>query len=357
MSQNKDMVINRLPALTWNHLGMNQSEIRDIPLPDAGTLLAEVPDVILHSTDNVKRLKDIATGCGSAVDDLLEQTDIPSNRFKTKAGETCEKPVRLDFRYGETPKNFNYVELTARENSAMTVVMDYRSAPGSAGFAGVQTKIRAEKNSLVRLVQVHRLGENMTFINDIGTEIGDGARFELIQLILGCGRTYEGMRTDLNGTGACLAMDTAYIVGGTQRLDMNYAVNHIGRRTLSEINASGVLRDRAFKLFRGTIDLRKGASGAKGNEKEDVLLLDDTVINQTIPLILCDEEDVEGNHGATIGKLDDELLFYMQSRGIPQDAIYEMLATAHVEALLEKVTDEKTKCRVRDFLKGESCHD
>lgn len=46
-----------------------------------------------------------------------------------------------------------------------------------------------------------------------------------------------------------------------------------------------------------------------GNEKEDVLLLDDTIVNQTIPLILCNEEDVEGNHGATIGKLDEERCF------------------------------------------------
>lgn len=357
MSQNKEMVINRLPALTWNRLGMNQSEIRGIPVPETGTLLAEVPEGVLHNTDTVKRLEAITTGSGEAVDQLVAGSDIPSSRFKTKPGVHCEKPVRLDFRYGEMPKNFNYIELTAGEDSAMTVIMDYRSAPGSAGFAGVQTKIRAEKNSLVRLVQVHRLGENMTFINDIGSEIKDGAKFELIQLILGCGRTYEGMKTDLTGTGASLSMDAAYIVGGSQRLDMNYMVNHIGRKTLSEINASGVLRDRAFKLFRGTIDLRKGASGAKGNEKEDILLMDDTVVNQTIPLILCDEEDVEGNHGATIGKLDDELLFYMQSRGIPQESIYEMMADARVEALLEKVPDEKAKCRVRDYMKGDSFHD
>ena len=79
----------------------------------------------------------------------------------------------------------------------------------------------------------------------------------------------------------------------------------------------------------------------------DILLIDDDVVNQTIPLILCDEEDVEGNHGATIGKLDEELLFYMQSRGLPVDTIYEMMASAHVEALLGQVPDEKTRCRVR----------
>ena len=67
---------------------------------------------------------------------------------------------------------------------------------------------------------------------------------------------------------------------------------HEGKKSVSEIRTDGVLHENARKLFRGTIDFKKGAAGAVGNEKEDVLLLDDDVVNQTIPLILCAEEDV-----------------------------------------------------------------
>lgn len=63
------------------------------------------------------------------------------------------------------------------------------------------------------------------------------------------------------------------------------------------MDSTGVLAGKAFKLFRGSIDLLPGGSGAKGQEQENVLLLGDGVVNQTIPLILCGEEDVEGNHG------------------------------------------------------------
>ena len=79
--------------------------------------------------------------------------------------------------------------------------------------------------------------------------------------------------------------------------------------------AGGVLRDQAFKLFRGTIDFKAGSAGSEGEEQEDVLILGDDAVNQTIPLILCAEEDVQGSHGATIGRLDDELLFYLCSTG------------------------------------------
>ncbi len=93
-----------------------------------------------------------------------------------------------------------------------------------------------------------------------------------------------------------------------------------------------------------------GLKGAVGNEKEDVLLLSNDVVNQTIPLILCAEEDVEGNHGATIGKLDDELLFYLESRSMNREQIYEMMAMAKVDAVCRKIPDASTQAKVQKFL-------
>lgn len=79
-------------------------------------------------------------------------------------------------------------------------------------------------------------------------------------------------------------------------------------------------------------------------------MLDDTVVNQTIPLILCEEEDVEGNHGATIGKLDEELLFYLESRGIPEAEVYEMMAKARIDAISSRIRDEATRKLVAEYL-------
>ena len=127
---------------------------------------------------------------------------------------------------------------------------------------------------------------------------------------------------------------------------------HTGKKTTSRMDAAGVLSDKAKKIFRGTIDFRKGCAGSVGNEKEDVLLLDDTIVNQTIPLILCNEEDVEGNHGASIGKIDEELLFYLESRGISEENVYDMMAKARINAVCNKITDEGTKRKVQEYLEG-----
>ena len=108
---------------------------------------------------------------------------------------------------------------------------------------------------------------------------------------------------------------------------MNYTVRHHGKKTTSLMEASGILEEHSSKLFRSTIDFLRGCSGAKGDEREDILMLGDDLVNQTIPLILCQEEDVEGNHGASMGKLDDSVLYYLSSRGIPEEKAEQIMAS------------------------------
>jgi Fe-S cluster assembly scaffold protein SufB len=65
--------------------------------------------------------------------------------------------------------------------------------------------------------------------------------------------------------------------------------------------------------------------------------MDDTVVNKTVPLILCDEEDVSGAHGGSIGRLDDETLFYMMSRGMSKEAVYETVAASRIDAVINMI--------------------
>ena len=165
----------------------------------------------------------------------------------------------------------------------------------------------------------------------------------LLQLFIGKGHVYNGVRTDLKGERADFQAQTGYLVQNTQLLDINYIVNHIGKKTTSNVTADGTLKDAAHKVFRGSIDFKRGAAGAKGTESEQVLLLGDDVINQTIPLILCAEEDVEGNHGAAIGELDEETLLYFAARGIDKKHAEDIMTRAKLELLTHKIDDEETK--------------
>ncbi len=256
----------------------------------------------------------------------------------------------LHFICQDGENSFQPVEILAGEGERLTVVMDFTSAPGDGGQIAVQTRFKARKNARVRLIQLQLLGSGYRMLNDIGGSCGDGASVEIVQLFLGGAETYAGCLAELDGMESALSADVGYLGREGQRFDMNYVANHRGRRSKSRIMAGGVLRDQAFKLFRGTIDFKAGAAGAEGEEQEDVLILGDDAVNQTIPLILCAEEDVQGSHGATIGRLDDELLFYLCSRGMSREKAEQVMTRAKLDKVCRRIGDEAARRLAQDYL-------
>ena len=113
------------------------------------------------------------------------------------------------------------------------------------------------------------------------------------------------------------------------------------------------MMDCAKKVFRGTIDFKNGSSDSVGSENETVLMLGEDVVNKTVPLILCAEENVEGTHGATIGELDDATLFYFESRGISKERAEAIMARAAIERLMRVSGDEAFADRVSEVLRAE----
>ena len=201
------------------------------------------------------------------------------------------------------------------------------------------------KDAELRLIQVS-VGGSGTRISDARARCADGARFSWYRVLSGGGATYDNCSAELAGEGSAFTAEIGYRLAGQDVYDVNCEAIHTGRRTESHINASGVLFDHASKLLRGTIDLRKGCAGAVGSEMEDALLMDETVRNRSLPVILCAEEDVIGDHGATIGQPDEQAVYYLTSRGLTEREAEAMLARAKLEAVIRKIPDEGVRERL-----------
>lgn len=347
-----DVVVNRLPALTWNKLRMNQTAVSQVLLPQQGSV--EATCSLAPATEQEAALfRNMATGCGKELTELLAQGKIQP-QVLTAEGET--DPAHLALSFGENAAA-NAIDLYLKENSVSVVLMDFTSPEAAEGQGAVQTRIYAEKNAKLHLIQLQRVGEGFTFFNDIGAVLQEGARVELTQLVLSGKQSYTGCEIALQGNNSSFDAGVAYTLQQQEKLDMNYVVRHIGKHTNSNIDAAGTLRGGSAKLFRGTIDFINGSAGSVGSEKEEVLLIDETCINQTIPLILCAEEDVEGNHGASIGKPDEEMLFYLESRGIPQEEAYALLTRAKLDAVAGRIPDETFRQEAMAAIEGGAAND
>lgn len=277
--------INKLPVNTWNRLGVNYAEVE------------------------------------------WEETAPAKQSITVKSGEAPE-PFRLDF----SEAGDSEVSFTAEENSSITVYELHRSN------SAVKLSFDIGKNASVKLVQLLNPTEKLR--HETLANCSKGGKFQIMTIMTGDGNIYSDNRTELEGDSSSINVEVAYLGKNSQTIDYNIAVNHWGKDTHSEINAAGALMDSAKKVFRGTIDFKTGSSDSKGSENETVIMLGDDVVNKTVPLILCSEENVEGSHGATIGELDDDTLFYFESRGIGREEAERIMAYAALKRLI-RLSDDK----------------
>ena len=208
------------------------------------------------------------------------------------------------------------------------------------GVAGTTVRVFADDGATVDIVRMQVLDDDYVDMDDMGLFASEGAHLSVTQTVLGAGQSFTGLAADLRGRASRLDIGTRYLGRDSQARDFNYIVRHHGPASECDLAANGILAGTSSKTLRGTIDFVHGAKGAQGSENETVLLVDEGVRNKTVPIILCNEDDVAGNHGATIGHVRDDQLFYLASRGLSQEAAERMFVGAIVEqAVLDAPTD------------------
>ena len=192
-------------------------------------------------------------------------------------------------------------------------------------------RISADRNAKVDVYEYVAVPTSCRHIEGAAIEADDDASIEVHQYLLGGGTVAAGLAVTQRGARSSFKLDTHYLVHENELLDMNYVARVRGRNARTRIDASGVLSDGAEKTLRDTIDLICGCKGAKGDENETVVVTGDNIVNRSLPVILCDEEDVQGNHGATIGSMSVDQLQYLRDRGLTTDEAEELFGRAVVD--------------------------
>ena len=152
--------------------------------------------------------------------------------------------------------------------------------------------------------------------------------------------------SDLLGEKADNNINAIYLGKENQLFDLNYIGELRGEKSNINIEVQGALKDFARKHFKGTIDFKKGCKKATGNENEACMLLSDTAKSLALPMLLCSEEDVEGNHSCASGKIGEKELFYIMSRGFELKEAIKLMVRAKFNKILENIEDEELKEKI-----------
>ena len=264
-----NLIVNQLPAPTWNRLRMNESRVAvAVPTDECEPKVALQGSVCLNKQQIPRIPGKNCCGCAqmatcpvNGIDFASMPTGMGTEMAQLGEGKRIhlvadagKSMAAVTLRYDDEQKCYNRLEIEAKPGSELTVFMTYISTASAKGMAAVQTKIAAAKDAKVKLVQVQLLGREFLHLNDVGADLAADARFEVLQLQLGGAQIYNGVRTELTGDGSSFDAAIAYYGRNAQRIDMNFIANHYGKKTDCNMTADGVLQQGAFKIYRGTID-------------------------------------------------------------------------------------------------------
>lgn len=310
------------PAQTWNRLRANSLALTVPKTADAGTVYLPLP----------RLFERIECGMGPEVTDYIDSQVFEATYHEVPAHTTRKEPIVISVSAAENECTNTGVMI--REGAEATIVVVARAGEKNTETAADNTgakanaeadapatsaalvRIVAEKHARIHLVEMLGVDDDQQHLESVGIEAHEDAVCDVRQYALGGGAVGMGLAVNLVGNRARLDLNNRYHACHEELLDINHVARMRGCATRAEIAESGILNDSARKTLRATIDLIRGSKDAKGNEAETVQILGDGVVNKTMPVILCDEDNVAGNHGATIGSVSPEQIEYLQARGL-----------------------------------------
>ncbi|MFH1409722.1 MAG: SufD family Fe-S cluster assembly protein [Nanoarchaeota archaeon] len=222
-----------------------------------------------------------------------------------------------------------------------------RSTKGlSDGYLSDDIRVIAKAAAQVDIVTIQDVNEGMLNIQRRRALADRGAKVNWIEVCVGGKYTRSNTTTLLCGEGAEANTTVLYIGNARQKFDIYTASIHEAPRTLSTIQTKGVLNQGAKGLSRSLVNIGKDAPRSNGYEKQDALLLSEDAEADAIPHLEINNDDVKCGHGATIGKLDEEKLFYLMSRGLDKKLATQKMVEAYFIPVRDIFQSAKLKQKV-----------
>ncbi len=253
-----------------------------------------------------------------------------------------EDLVRLKYHLsGEDTTLLELNVLEVRKGETLNVLMEYEGDE-TAEFASVLNLIEVEEGGTLNLYKINQLPHSSRHIEQRYAKVADSGTVNYYSVELGARETVINYMTDLAEKAAGY-LKSIYIGNEERVIDLSHHMNHFGKESFCDMDIRGALKDRANKYFRGTLDFKRGSAGSEGGEVETVTLLDKTVKAFAIPLLLCGEHDVIGNHAASAGQLDENQLFYLMSRGFTFEESKRIIVESSFRPIIDLLPGEELR--------------
>ena len=239
------------------------------------------------------------------------------------------------------PADFiHHVLIVAETNSEFSYLENLQTAGEHKNLANVVVEVIAKDNSHVHFASVDSFGQSVTtYLNRRGHLMRD-ARIDWALGFMNDGNIIGDFDSDLVGEGSHAETKVVAISTGKQVQGIDTRVTNIGQRSIGHILQHGVILEDATLTFNGIGHIIKGAKGADAQQENRVLMLSRTARGDANPLLLIDENDVQAGHAASVGRVDEQQMYYLMSRGLSKEVAQRLVIRGFLGAVLAEIPDK-----------------
>ena len=331
--------VNDTPVRTARNFKINNIEV-ELDLPEK---IAEFKNVEIINDKSIIDSEVSNTPLTYGTGKILEELNYETANSKIRI-QTSNKKENIRIKYNFDDNNVNLInQLEIVANGDTNVIIEYKSQTSQKCLHNGIIRAFANENVKLDVTIVNLLNENSDNFEAIENRLEKNSKLNYTIIDIGGKTSVSNYYSNIIGENADNDLKSIYLGIGEQRKDINYIAELRGTKTNIDIDVQGALKDGAKKNFKGTIDFKKGSKKAKGNENEYCMLLSDRAKSIALPMLLCTEEDVEGNHSTASGKVDEKQLFYIMTRGISYKEAVKLIVKSKFNKIIERITDEELK--------------
>ena len=260
--------------------------------------------------------------------------------IKIAKDTVVDEPIELNFAAAEGTAIFPHVVVIAESGSKATIVESYSSQARSFTNAAVQ--ILVEDNAKLTHYRVQKDSAEAFNYGVMEVTLGKGS-YDSTNINLGGAISRHDIELKFTAEGGEAWVDGLYMLDGEQHSDTHSMIDHTVPNCLSHQTYKGVLNGRSRGVFNGKVFVRENAHGTDAQQQNKNLLLSNDARVDTKPQLEIFNDDVKCSHGATVGQLEDEELFYLLTRGLPEPLARNLLTYGFAEEVINKIEIEAIK--------------
>ncbi|WP_374686670.1 Fe-S cluster assembly protein SufD [Promineifilum sp.] len=261
---------------------------------------------------------------------------------------TADAPLHSAL-WATSGRTFTHTLVVLDTNSEATFIDEYASpaGEGQALHNGAIELIVGDGASL-HYASLQDFGSNVWQFNHERGRVGRDGKLDWITSVMGTRLTKAFQTSELDAPGAWARMSGIFFANGRQHIDLDTEQNHNAADTTSDLLYKGALKDHARTVWQGMIKALPDSQRIDGFQANRNLMLDKTARADSIPGLEIQADDVRCTHASTVGKLDEEEVFYLMSRGIPRPEAIRMVIQGFFDPVMQRIPFEGVRVRIFD---------